>query len=285
MNRAMISALLLAALTQPVVMAKGMTRDDDYVFVDHKAVRDKPDAQLDPAKAYLMYRLNGISPLYLIKEPTEADLAEYARLRGEALAEAQEDYPKDRTRYERRLQRWNLNPVGDPPEEPVEPTDENFEFTPIEQLEMFSIGPLNRFAKNTVSVYLEELPPGTYRIYGLLRQPNGDARPGLCFCMGSVRFEVRAGEVTDLGFLDMPALNAMQDPTDHETPLRVFGSLPEGVDLDSRIVASGLPLRAADLHPAGKLPNYFGVATYRIPAIPGVIAYDRDRIIDLTAKQ
>jgi hypothetical protein len=32
-----------------------------------------------------------------------------------------------------------------------------------------------------------------------------------------------------------------------------------------------------------ELPNYFGLSIDRFPAIDGVMRYDRDRIVDLTA--
>jgi hypothetical protein len=49
--------------------------------------------------------------------------------------------------------------------------------------------------------------------------------------------------------------------------------------LDPRIAS--LPIRRAEFHAVGKLPNFFGVRLGRIPAMPGVIDYDHDRIIDL----
>jgi len=37
----------------------------------------------------------------------------------------------------------------------------------------------------------------------------------------------------------------------------------------------------ADFHAAGKMDNHFGVSIARMPAIPGVLGYRRDKVIDL----
>ncbi|HLL31602.1 MAG TPA: hypothetical protein VK403_11445, partial [Allosphingosinicella sp.] len=44
---------------------------------------------------------------------------------------------------------------------------------------------------------------------------------------------------------------------------------------------SGLPVVAADLRAAGKMPNYFGIEIDRLPAVPGVLAYERDKVVDV----
>jgi hypothetical protein len=59
------------------------------------------------------------------------------------------------------------------------------------------------------------------------------------------------------------------DPVDSNTPV------------DPRL--SSLPRIAADLRAAGKVPNYMGIAISRLPAIKGVLGYQRDRVIDRKA--
>ena len=39
----------------------------------------------------------------------------------------------------------------------------------------------------------------------------------------------------------------------------------------------------ASFKAAGPVPNYYGVQVDRMTAIPGVLGYDRDKIIDLSA--
>jgi hypothetical protein len=105
--------------------------------------------------------------------------------------------------------------------------------------------------------------------------------------MGSVTFTAEAGKIVDLGTMttdlansgpaekgdsSSPRLAAMTlalDPVDSNTPV------------DPRL--SSLPRIAADLRAAGKVPNYMGIAISRLPAIKGVLGYQRDRVIDRKA--
>lgn len=245
-----------------------------YVFVEAKAVPDKPAVAFDPAKAYILVRSDSMMPLMLMKDPTEADIAEYAKLRADAFAEVRES-------YERKLARWKLEADQAAarklrkPEKPVEPTEANFELTPINLFTRIEIGPQNRFAKAGRSTYLHAVTPGSYRVYGQMMFLPNNGFVGTCFCMGSVRFEAKAGEIVDLGTLEpMPAASGAN-------PATMDRFVRPGGDIDPRL--KDFTIRPAVFRPAGKLPNYFGVTISRVPAIEGVMRYDRDRIVDLTA--
>ena len=102
--------------------------------------------------------------------------------------------------------------------------------------------------------------------------------------MGSVAFTARAGEIADLGVImakaDAPAKAADGDSS---APLPVsqhpyLVPAPGGVMSDPRL--AGLPIVPARFHAVGKLPNYYGVTITRMPEMPGVLRYDRDRIVD-----
>jgi hypothetical protein len=82
----------------------------------------------------------------------------------------------------------------------------------------------------------------------------------------------------------MPAQKAPQGDSSMPiivAPENFLGPAPEGMALDSRL--SGATIRRAAYRPVGKLPNYFGITLGRIPEMPGVFRYERDRMIDLTA--
>ena len=57
---------------------------------------------------------------------------------------------------------------------------------------------------------------------------------------------------------------------------------PAGAEtaIDPRLTSA--TILPAAFKPVGKLPNYFGVVVSRIPEMPGVLRYNRDRIVDLT---
>ncbi|WP_404333418.1 hypothetical protein AB2M62_10135 [Sphingomonas sp. MMS12-HWE2-04] len=288
-----MSKILLSVLASLTLASPALAGDKHPSFVETKAVKDKPAVTLDPNRAYVMLRTDQASPLYLMRVPTAADQASYAAMRAEALAEAREKYAKKRASYERAVKALAETPNGAPrprlPEKPVEPTEANFEFTPFGLLAAVGIGPLDRFAKGKggTSTYLQELTPGEYRVYGPMALANGTAPLGTCFCMGSVRFEVRAGEIADMGVILTDKVVAAKRPAGNssmpallEIP-NFLGPAPAEMTLDPRLAQA--KIRRAEYHPIGKLPNYFGLALGRIPEMPGVLRYDRDRIVDLTA--
>jgi hypothetical protein len=286
--RILIATAALAAIASPAVAKK-----EKVTFVQTTAVKDKPVVALDPAKAYVLVRSDVTIPLHLMRVPSTEDQVAYDRLRAEALVEAREKYVKKLKTYQRDKKAYDDTPKSSPkpklPEKPVEPTEANFEFTPFGILTGVSIGPLNRFAKGSdgdkSSTYLQEVTPGRYRIYGMMSVlPNGGAA-GSCFCMGSVAFEAKAGEITDLGRFASREL-PKRDGSDNAKPIPLaveFRPAVPGTSLDPRLAK--MSATPAVLRPVGKLPNYFGMTIDRFPAIEGVMRYERDRIVDLTVAQ
>jgi hypothetical protein len=169
------------------------------------------------------------------------------------------------------------------PQEPVEPTEANFAFTPFALMATVSMGPTNRFAKVGMSTYLQEVTPGTYRIYGPITALPNAAPIGVCYCMGSVQFEAKAGDITDLGV--MPVSESQERPHgDSSWPgdwskMPVLKPADGNTPLDPRLTS--FRTVTASYRPAGKMPNYFGLQVARMPEMPGVMRYERDRIIDL----
>ncbi|WP_066803211.1 hypothetical protein [Sphingomonas asaccharolytica] len=286
MKISLLSALIALSLAVPAI-----AKEQAPVFVETVAVKDKPAVALDATKAYVMLRSDMAVSLYLMKVPTADDQGSYDKFRADALAKAHEKYVKKQAQYDAAVKDRASAPKGSAlpplPDKPIEPTEANFQFTPFPLLAGVSIGPINRFAKaeGGLSTYLQELTPGEYRIYGPLAMgPNGAI--GSCFCMGSVAFAAKAGEIVDLGVIAAKANLTVKRPEgDSSAPIILDGPflVPAGasVAVDARL--SGAHIVAARFRPVGKLPNYFGVTINRMPVIPGVMRYDRDRIVDLTA--
>lgn len=274
MSRRIAAASLMVLIVPGVALAK----TKPPVFVTAAPVKDKPAVTLDRAQAYVMLRSEAQMPLMLMRVPDEADQAAYTGLRAAALVEARGKYVKKLAGYERTLKQirdWKPGGVARPetPERPIEPTEENFQFTPFGLMANAAIGPINRFAKaDKMSTYLHALTPGRYRIYGpIAAMPNG-AMTGVCFCMGSVSFEAKAGEITDLGFV--PTLPASEQPAE---PAEWLRPTPAGLAVDPRL--AGTTIRPAQFQAVGKLPNYYGLQIMRMPAMAGVLRYDRDRVV------
>jgi hypothetical protein len=89
-----------------------------------------------------------------------------------------------------------------------------------------------------------------------------------------LRFEARPGQIVDLGEIVYPHWSQSSRPWG--VTLVPFNP---GMTVPSRLV--GLPLVPAELHAAGKVPNYFGVEIDRHDPVPGVLAYRRDQPIDV----
>ena len=237
------------------------------VYVTSAAVENKPVVSPDPSKGYALLRSFKPVSLYVIRVPDADDRKIYEEARAAALAEERAKFPDRMKSYERNMAAYERTKGTDPavkmPEKPLEPTADNFEYPAYELLAQVNLGGSNRFAKGEkgASVYLRELKPGRYRIYG---SGQMSASQAVCFCMGSVAFDVKAGEVADLGMLVAP--DGLMPVTD-------------AMPTDARLAQ--WTVRPAHYRAVGKLPNYFGVNVSRIQPIPSVIAYDRDRIVDL----
>ena len=271
------ASLLAATLFAFPVLAKKTPE-----FVKSDSIGDKPTVALDPAQGHILLRSPNQRALYLMKLPSAEDQVTYRELRAEAFDDAREKYTKKLAAYEsaRKQNSSGSGPKVSLPDKPVEPTEAGFEFTPFDLLAPVPIGPLYRFAKGEggASTYLHAVTPGRYKVYGPISAGANGAVFGVCYCMGSVSFEVKAGEVTDISALAMLAPEETPDGV-----LLVGGKMKDGATLppmDTRL--AGMTVKPASFRPVGKSPNYFGLAITRMPAVPGVMRYERDRVVDLT---
>lgn len=263
-------------------------------LVAAQAVRDKPQVTLDPGKAYVLYTTNKLGQaMELIRDPNADDIAAYRNARAEALLKAHK-------KYERQLKTWqeetdeNLKRPGyDPVKKPIEPTEQSFTYHPIEFDTMVQIGPSNRFYKDDQhSVYLQEVVPGTYAVYGPIASA-AETFIGTCLCMGTVQFKAEPGVIIDMGYMSSTLYEAARKAkSSGGTAIRDALDLPEGTTsfsidptpgkpVDPRI--GSFPIKPATYKPAGKHSNWHGVALDRLTEMPGVFRYDRDKMIDLTS--
>ncbi|MXO58093.1 hypothetical protein GRI89_00845 [Altererythrobacter salegens] len=241
--------------------------------------------KLDPAKGYIYVHGPNRSMLMLIKTPDQEQVEAYEADWREELAKAKKRYPSKLANWKRDYdfaQRSNKKKL---PEKPVEPTEENFSIGNIERRMVVVLGPQFVFSKSESDFsYLQEVEPGTYTIYGpVFYAPNGTAA-GTCYCMGTVKFEVAAGQVTNLGDFPAMAWEELSDADRKANPsLADWQSKPVDYTLPASLTSfGGAP---ADLHAAGKINNFFGVLVGRMPPVPGVLGYNRDVVVNLKAEQ
>jgi len=101
--------------------------------------------------------------------------------------------------------------------------------------------------------------------------------------MGSVAFEVKPGVVTNLG--DFLSLGWASDEV-----MRLTAAVPPPPGRIATPASYPVPaalanhtVTPADWRAAGKINNFYGLAISRMPPVEGVLAYERDKVIDLRA--
>ena len=254
---------------------------------------EKGEESIKPDMGYIYLTAPNRFAGSFIRVADEEDIAKYQEARAAAFAAAVEEYEKDYARWQRRME--SQTAAENPPEEPVKPTEESFTYAPIEQFFATSFGPTFVYSKDGGTyAYLEELKPGTYIWYGPVFYGVKQGYLGQCYCMGTIKFEVKPGVVTNLG----NSLFAM--PRWEEDRGAPVPQIKENSGLNGFVVE--LPQQSGDLvydlpatlasqpsvipefFAVGKINNFYRQMIARIAPIDGVIAYDRDQVIDLKAQ-
>lgn len=290
MNTALkLVAAFAAVLAMPSLAAAQAVEEKNLI-----SGKDK----LDPASGYIFlqapYRTFG----GFLRVPDDSTRAEHKKDWDEAFEKAKKKYPEQLRSWQARAN-IAVQTKKKVPDKPVEPTAETFFIDAIELRDMVSFGPMFVFSKEPDSDrfnYLNKVKPGTYIYYGPLLMQPGMAAGGLCYCMGTVQFEVKPGVITDLGnfLIAAPTPTRNWDVASVEAWRRAeekaakTGKLLEAPGLGVPALAYGvpaslkaLPVVQAEFRASGKLNNYFALPITRMPPIPGVLDYRRDTVIDL----
>ena len=295
MSKALLRAAALAAAALAPAAALAQTAAPPQ-GLGH--VKDKPEIALDPATAYIAVRNADAASFSFIRIADEANLADYKARRAAALVKAH-------AKWERRHATWiknrdaylkdarNGRPAIRPPgPEPVEPNDANLAFTPIDVENLISFGPANRFSKSAASIYIQGVRPGRYAFYGPIMTAGNGSHAGMCMCMGTFEFEAKPGQITDIGtMILMFDVERGRARTAGTPPPRTTIDLPETVTsvswrlpvagdrIDPRLAS--YTIVPAELHAGRRVPNYLGLEIDRVMPIDGVLAYRRDKVIDV----
>lgn len=246
--------LIAAALAMLAAPLSAQTRETPRA--DHKPIMLRQllsgKARIDPAKAYIFVRSpEGRAAGTFLKTPTPAEIAHH------------EANPQ------RRL--YGRDPY---------PIDANMTVT---------FGPKSFFDRSGRPdgsfTYLTEVEPGEYTYLGPMIVTTHGPAPGECYCMGSVKFVAKAGQITSLGdflslgWADRKAL--MQTTID---PASIPDRPAAPTDWSVPDSLAQYPHAKAELRAVGRRDNFFNALVGRIPPVPGVLAYDRDAVIDLVAQ-
>ncbi|MDP9413480.1 MAG: hypothetical protein M3Q08_05175 [Pseudomonadota bacterium] len=264
-------------------------------------VGEKDAFTIDPAKSYIFFRTKTKAELRFLREVTPTQMEAWKADRDAAFAKARAQYEKKLVRWQREEEVYRkMSPyqraAAGSFAKPQEVTLQNFGFPPAEMANFVKVAAGPQFSKNKPEyTYLLAVEPGTYSLYGNVAvTPNGMF--GVCNCMGSVKFDARAGEIVDLGEVRYPVQEAIKKvaeskPTDRAA---AFEQAARGLTAQAIVPASAsmplpqrlanLPVKPADFRAADKMPNFFGVLIDRLAPLPGVLAYQRDKVVDLKAE-
>lgn len=295
MRHLMTTAVALCALAQaPSALAAG---DKSGPFtgpaaaIDERAVLAGKE-KLDPTAGYILVSGPARQFGMFLRVPDDAVRAEWE-------ADRQKAFAKEHKRYESALASWKADveiakqTKSTPPAQPVEPTLETFEHAPIELHDVATFGPMFIYSKGTTFTYLEKVRPGTYVWYGNVMGGNGIPVSGTCMCMGTVRFEVKPGVVTDLGnaLQVLPQWSAEMDVARLDLKAANDKRVAEGKEPYPQFSAGNLqtglpaslkdwPSVQAEFHASPKINNYYAIFISRLPPVPGVLSYHRDVVVD-----
>jgi len=251
----------------------------------------------DPESGYIFLHGPSRQTGVFLKVPDEEDVAEYTTEWTEAFAKAQEKHLKRLSRWEKDVQMARKLDKK-PPEQPVEPTPENFSIGYIETRNAVAFGPEYVFSKSSDAdgkyfSYLHQVPPGTYVYYGPIFLNPQAGYMGTCFCMGSVKFEVKAGTITNLGNFLLVAPDKAEQKAVGGRPMTIpvgWGAQTVNKDVEDAELSYDLPgsLQAypnapANWQAAGKMNNFFGIQITRMAPVEGILGYRRDEVIDMQA--
>jgi len=162
----------------------------------------------------------------------------------------------------------------------------------VDPAEFAELGGYMAFAKaQPHSFYLLAVKPGTYWLYGEKIKIFLEGPYLNCLCMGTVKFEAKPGTITDLGLIrnlyretgrgkHADAQGQQRDLMGNRDVRAILVRPPVPEDAMPPALAA-LPRVPVQYRAAGSLPNIDGTMIDRISAMPGVIAFDRDRIIDV----
>ena len=248
--------------------------------------------QIDAAKGYIYLYANSRQFGVFFKEPSEANIAAYE-------AKWAKKFAKAKRKYERELKNWRIRKesTGRGGKKPVKPIEKTFSIGPIELWNAVKFGPQFIFSKdksnkeNPLFSYMMEVEPGNYAYHGPILSAPGAAALGVCYCMGSVKFEVKAGEITNLGNFLTNAPDIDNGGSALLGPMLLQKSAPDSKQLRWRknpvefVIPDSLvsyKMMQPKFSPSGKMNNFYRAMVSRMAPVDGLFHYDRDRAVDLS---
>jgi hypothetical protein len=261
-------ALIAFIMTPTVTMAKPLTNDTQFKIAP---------TQLKPEKAYLLLRSNkaksGIINLehIFLRVPTKTEIEDY--------------YSAKKIAFESELPKLTKYAEKDPEHYP-KPTIEKFSFVYEGAQNVFSIDAGDFLEDGDERTFLVEVEPGDYVLYG-----SGQRVLLTCNCLGTVKFNARAGVITNLGSLYLDKVHKSSDIPYLEDNLGksmfnygfILGQAIVPATSETPVPPSlkSLPIVSADYNAVGPFLEPGAGGINRLAPIPGILGYDRGKVVDI----
>jgi hypothetical protein len=270
---------------------------------DMAAIKAGATPQIRPDKAYLLFRtprfkgVPAIEPV-LLRIPAASEIERFEQAKAaayeKALPRLMEDYRKAQDKRAAQIAQGR----ADAGPAPAKPSLERFPFAWDEAQNLQAVDFGDAFVKTEAeNTYLVEATPGDYVLYGLTPS-MGLPRLVVCFCLGTVGFTARAGEITDMGYLyadyaykksTVPYLAAETGygpSSDVGAWVLAAGTIrPVGPDSSRPSAIPASKTVAADYRAVGKFftPDAGGIN--RLVPVPGILDYRSGDVIDVKTGQ
>lgn len=254
-------------------------------------------AKVEPDKGYILVSGPARQFGMFLRLPDDSTFAAWEKDRQKAFEKAKRAYKSDHANWQVLADTAKSNHAK-VPAEPVPPTLETVQVDPPEMRDLVGFGPQFVYAKGETVYYLQAVKPGTYIWYGNVMGGSGLPGAGICMCMGTVRFEVKPGLVTDTGNWFQTAPHVDEDMDVQRLALKEANDKRVAAGKEPRVpvrpadIRFGLPASLKDwpsaqveFHANGKLNNFFGIFISRLSPVPGVLGYHRDTVVDLRTGQ
>lgn len=239
--------------------------------------KDKDMVSVDPTLGYVVIRSSYANGIELLRQVDASDRATWENNRLNDYTKARKKYDRALKNYEADSKAWDSGNSFDrqvlrtKPKKPAEVTLESTPILPIEFSNFVTVARKPAVVEDSsgMRTYIVEVKPGTYYLYGV-PNPMGAIGVGTCFCMGTVGFTVRPGQIVDAG--------TVTGAKDFFTPPTYTPALASPVSLPQ---LGGRKADPATLIAVGKMANFRSTPITRLNAVPGVLAYERDIPLDV----
>lgn len=240
--------------------------------------KDKESVGVDPTMATIVVRSNYSTGIELFRKVEAMDRASWDSIRQDAYAKAAKKYQRALKTYETDIKMWNSGSSYDrqllrsKPVKPAEVTLDTIPMAPIELDNYVGVGRKPFVAEDTAGMrtFIVKVVPGTYYLAGA-PNPMGAIGVGTCFCMGTVGFTVRPGQLVDVGTVRGPPKD-FYAPATFTPPAAGAAALPQ---------LAGRVAEPATIFAAGKMANFKATPVTRLNPVQGMLGYDRDIPLDL----